>query len=245
MVAVLHNVTNDGISYNAGIQEPGIYEFIGVIKSPEMQEHDNSTTETYSVGLSYCGSGIINESGYYTMSSNSLEKLGIFFTTNELCSTAVQIEAKNATINCRGGSINSTNTSILIQNSSNILIENCNLYGNALEISGSTGINVKNTSIIANNRTDTILRSYDSYAISFINDRITGYMNQSLNQINIINSTSYNATAPQNTTQNSSSSQKKPTAGPPSNGLLFIWAILIFLLAFAVFLIIIRLKRGQ
>ena len=51
---VVHNVTGNTVSYNAGVQKPGIYEYIVALKSLQAGEHVNSTTETYSVGLSYC-----------------------------------------------------------------------------------------------------------------------------------------------------------------------------------------------
>ncbi len=194
-----HNITSGKISYKVGVQKPGTYEFIGELVSPETHEFDNSTTETYSVGISYCETYyVVNQSGYYTMTYNNLTAINVFWRTNSICALPLIIRTQNATINCRGGTINSTNTSILIQESTGITIENCKVYGNAIRIYNSTNVTVRNSTITANSWINPILQYYNIHDVSFINDRIVGYSEYNINNLNIVhlsNTTFYNGTA--------------------------------------------------
>ncbi len=191
---VVHNVTGNTVSYNAGVQKPGIYEYIVALKSLQAGEHVNSTTETYSVGLSYCvTAGGVDLPGYYTLTYNNLTSFGVFARSNQTCSVPLPINASNVIVNCRGGSINSTGTSVSIATSNNVSIENCKLYGNALYVHRSSNIFIRNTSMMANNDTNVIINASNSTGIYFENDVISGYSNQSLGQVHLINTTLYGA----------------------------------------------------
>ncbi|HIH50153.1 TPA: hypothetical protein HA291_01710 [Candidatus Micrarchaeota archaeon] len=190
IVDVVHNITGNTVSYNAGVQKPGIYEYIVALKSLEAREHVNTTTETYSVGLSYCvTAGGVDLPGYYTLTYNNLTAFGLFARSNQTCSVPLPINASDVTVNCRGGSINSTGTSISIATSNNVSIENCKIYGNALYVHKSSNIYIRNTSIMANNDTNIIINASNSSGIYFENDRISGYSNQSIGQVNLTNTT--------------------------------------------------------
>ncbi|MEM0147413.1 MAG: hypothetical protein QW139_00120 [Candidatus Micrarchaeaceae archaeon] len=161
-----YNVSNGTISYDAGLQKPGIYQYIGVLYSPKTYEKDNSTTETYGVGLAFCmpGGVIINQSGYYPMSSNSLTKLNTFWANGSYCDIGSIIQANNVTINCNKGSVYGTNNSFIIENSENTRIENCTIYGNAITAINST-LEIINSRIIAKNSSNIAINSQNSKVI--------------------------------------------------------------------------------
>jgi hypothetical protein len=156
VITIFHNVTNGSVSYDRGILSLGVHETIAVLKSPQLMEHDNSTTETYGVGLSFCTENQppITLSGYYSLAYGSLHMLNTFWITNQTCTTSLTIQANNVTINCNGGFINSTEVSVSLINARNVTLENCKIYGNAVHASYSTGINLQNTTLYANNATD-------------------------------------------------------------------------------------------
>ncbi len=160
----VHNVTNGNYDYDRGVQIPGIHETIAVIKSPEFQEHDNSTTETYGVGLAFCTEKepAIFIPGYYTMAYKYLGLLHTFFPSNQTCNTALAVANSNIRINCLGGIINSTNTSIQAIGADNLSLENCRIFGNAIKALGSKNISVYNSTIIANNDTNVPFALNDS-----------------------------------------------------------------------------------
>ncbi|MGC8568318.1 MAG: hypothetical protein ACP5LP_03730 [Candidatus Micrarchaeia archaeon] len=157
------NVSNGTVSYNAGLEKPGIHEFIGMLYSPDFGEQDNSTTETYGVGLAFCNNWgiVINQSGYYPMSSNSLEQLQGFYLNGLPCSIGAKIEAGNVTINCRNGSVYGLNNSFMIENSKNVKIENCFIYGNAINATNSS-VYIFNSSLIAKKPSDIAISKLNS-----------------------------------------------------------------------------------
>lgn len=175
---VQHNITNGSISYKVGKQAPGIYEYIAILKSPQANEHDNSTTETYGVGLPYCQIGDASQilfPGYYSMPYKNLSILHTFWLNGSLCNIPVDVIVNNVTINCNGGNINSKNVSIEISGVNNTKIENCNIYGNGFRVYNSNGVNVTNTNIIADNSSNTALYVDDSKNVTLSNVSIIGY----------------------------------------------------------------------
>ena len=172
----VHNVTNGNYSYDRGIQAPGIHETIAVLKSPEFQEHDNSTTETYGVGLAFCTEKepALFMPGYYTLAYKYLGLLHTFFPSNQTCNTTLTVTNSNIKINCLGGIINSTNTSIHTINADNLSLENCRIYGNAIRAIGSKNMSIYNSTIMANNDTnvpfvlnDSSLYLYDTELLGY------------------------------------------------------------------------------
>jgi hypothetical protein len=251
IVNITYNLSGNFISYKAGEQKPGIYEFIGVLKSPESMEHDNSTTDTYSVGLSYCpDTSALNISGYYTMPYNSLKGLYIFSRTNATCITALPIDGRNITVNCKGGSINSTMEGIYISNSRNITIINCRIFGNAIVLRNSSDIIVQNSSLIANNFSNIAVRSNNSVNIYLLGDRISGYLG--VGNITYSSNTTINNITGQN--QNSQQNLQIPVAAQNgnmtlelSNTIRSIKTVLCLILLFLVFyvLVCLMLKMGK
>jgi hypothetical protein len=172
----VHNITNGNYSYDRGVQTPGIHETIAVLKSPEFQEHDNSTTETYGVGLAFCTEKepALFMPGYYTMAYRYLGLLHTFFPSNQTCNTTLTVTNSNIRINCLGGIINSTNTSIHSINTDNLSLENCKIYGNAIKAIGSKNMSIYNSTIIANNDTNVPFVLNDSSLYLYKTD-LVGY----------------------------------------------------------------------
>ncbi|OJI06972.1 MAG: hypothetical protein BK997_03865 [Candidatus Micrarchaeum sp. ARMAN-1] len=172
----VHNVTNGNYNYDRGVQTPGIHETIAVLKSPEFQEHDNSTTETYGVGLAFCTEKepAIFMPGYYTMAYKYLGMLNTFFPSNQTCNTTLTVTNSNIKINCLGGIINSTNTSIHAINANNLALENCRIYGNAIDALGSKNMSIYNSTITANNDTNVPFILNDS-SLYLYNTELIGY----------------------------------------------------------------------
>ena len=164
IIDIVHNVTNETIHFDRGIQTPGIHETIGVLKSPSAMEQDNSTTETYSIGLSYCTQGEmpITNSGYYTLVYSSLHLLNTFTPSNTTCENALTIYANNVTLDCNGGRINSTNQSILGIGADNLTIKDCNIHGNGLLLKNAKNASVLDSSFYANSFTDTAVNANQS-----------------------------------------------------------------------------------
>lgn len=184
---VVHNITNGTISYDVGVQPLGVNETIAVLKSPELMEHDNSTTETYGVGLSFCTDGQppILIPGYYSLAYGSLHMLRTFWITNVTCATPLIIRTDNITVNCKGGTINSTGTSINIAGIKNVTVENCNIYGNALLLSNSNDIKLINSVLRANSANNIAIVARNSN-LTMTNDTIIGYAKiYNLNDSNI------------------------------------------------------------
>ena len=170
--ATFYNITSGKFVYERGYQEPGVHEFIALLDTP--YDHENSTTETYSVGLSYCSDGMggINAPGYYPFAYNSLNKINVFWLTNEICSIGMDIGASNVLVNCRGGYVKSTNVDFRVSGQRNVTIENCLLYGNGLSATASN-LTIYNTTFIANSSADRAILANDSdiylYDVKFVN----------------------------------------------------------------------------
>lgn len=173
---IAYNITNGSISYDRGVLGLGIHEFIGVFKAPLIGEHDNSTTETYSIGISYCTYMMpsISVPGYYSFAYNSLNMLNVFWRTNETCPQGLIISDSNTVINCKGGLINTTNRSVQLINSNNVELENCDIRGNALQLNNATNIFVNNTRLIANSAND-IAANLSRSTLHLNNVSIEGY----------------------------------------------------------------------
>ena len=220
------------------MQKPGVHEFIGVLKAPSIGEQDNSTTDTYSVGISYCTYQMpgITIPGYYTFSRNGIYRLRTFWPTNDLCPVALQIQDHNTVINCGGGSVNSTNVSIMLQGSNDVELDNCRLYGNAIQASYSRNIYLNNSVITANNASNVALNLSNS-SLFLNNDSFVGYSRPS----SLKNSTAVNesitiiapivTTTIKQTTVNIptySSSQAEPTS-PRTYYMLFAFVIIVIM----------------
>ena len=235
---IAYNVSNGTIRYDRGVQKPGVHEFIGVLKAPSIGEQDNSTTDTYSVGISYCTYQMpgITIPGYYTFSRNGVYRLRTFWPTNDLCPVALQIQDHNTVINCGGGSVNSTNVSIMLQGSNDVELDNCRLYGNAIQASYSRNIYLNNSVITANNASNVALNLSNS-SLFLNNDSFVGYSRPS----SLKNSTAVNesitiiapivTTTIKQTTVNIptySSSQAEPTS-PRTYYMLFAFVIIVIM----------------
>ena len=187
---VAYNVSNGTIRYDRGVQKPGVHEFIGVLKAPSIGEQDNSTTDTYSIGISYCTYQMpgITIPGYYTLSRDGIYRLRTFWPTTDLCPVALQIQDHNTVINCEGGRVNSTNVSIMLLDSNYVELDNCRLYGNAIQSFNSNNIYLNNSVVIANNASNIALNLTRS-TIFMNNDSFIGYSKPSI----LINSTAVNS----------------------------------------------------
>lgn len=150
----VQNFTFRNLSYDAGMQKPGIYQFIGELRSTYGNSfvQSNSTTLNYAVGLAFCTQDQlpIEVPGYYSMAYSTLTKLDVFYPSNSICQNALTITGSNITIDCKGGEINSTNTSIIVQSADNVTLENCKIYGNSV-YGSSASIDIVNSSLIADN----------------------------------------------------------------------------------------------
>jgi len=170
--ATFYNITSGKFVYERGYQEPGVYEFIALLDTP--YDHENSTTETYSVGLSYCtgGMGGIGMPGYYPFAYNSLNQINVFWLTNKICSIGMDIGASNVLVNCRGGYVKSTNIDFRVSGQRNVTIENCFLYGNGISAI-SSNLTIYNTTFIANSSADRAILANNSdiylYDVKFVN----------------------------------------------------------------------------
>ncbi len=204
VMAILRNATNGNVSYDRGVQSLGVHETIAVLKSPQFMEHDNSTTETYGVGLSFCTDGEppIMLPGYYSLTYGSLHMLRTFWITNQTCAMPLIIRASNVAINCEGGTINSTEDSISLSSVKNVTIENCNIYGNALNVSHSSGITLQNSTLYANNASNIAINAAYSN-IDLAGVKIIGYSkpysiigtNMTISSIKVIKITTTTTTA--------------------------------------------------
>ena len=198
---IAYNVSNGTIRYDRGVQKPGVHEFIGVLKAPSIGEQDNSTTDTYSVGISYCTYQMpgITIPGYYTFSRSGIYRLRTFWPTNDLCPVALQIQDHNTVINCGGGSVNSTNVSIMLQGSDYVELDNCRLYGNAIQSSYSGNIYLNNSVVTANNDSNIALNLSNS-SLFLNNDSFVGYARPSLLRNSTVVNKSITVIAPSITT---------------------------------------------
>ncbi len=172
IVAVFHNLTNGTISYSPGIQKPGTYAFLGMFSST--YDHENTTSEFYSIGLSYCSNfQLIRVPGYYPFVYNSLTSFYVFWRTNGSCNVGASITASNVTVNCRGGYAKENKTDFIVENARNVTIENCKLYGNGISAINSQ-VRILNTSFVATNESSRAVEANNS-AISMYNVSFSGF----------------------------------------------------------------------
>jgi hypothetical protein len=242
IMEILHNVTNGTVRYNRGVESPGIHEFIGVLRAPLIGEQDNSTTYTYSVGISYCTytKPPIEIPGYYSMVYKYLGALDVFWPTNTTCPVGLTVYDSNTIINCRGGTINSTNASVQFINSNNVELENCNVYGNALQLVNSNSIFINNTRLVANNATNTAIDASGS-SVYLNNVSIVGYSKPSLLSDTTIKNGTLSVVPPQpaaivtSTIQNAATSTQSTVAPlqPPILLIYYITALFLSILGLA------------
>jgi len=180
-VKIVRNYTGENLSYQAGIQKPGIYQFIGQLRATHNKtfEQSNSTTMNYGVGIAFCTQNFppIHIPGYYSMVFKSLNLLNIFFPTNIICQNALTIQSNNITIDCKNGAINSTGVTVSILNSENVTLENCNIFGNAITAINSQ-LKIINTTIRANNLSNIAFSGFGSN-VELVNTIVFGYNNYS------------------------------------------------------------------
>ncbi len=176
VVTTLHNFTSGNINYDRGPQVLGIHETIAVLKSADATEQDNSTTETYSIGISFCTQNMpfIQIPGHYSFVYGSLHPLNWFWITNETCATALTIQSDNVIIDCKGGTINSTGYGLFMQSVKNVTVKNCNIYGNVINVSNSEGIYLTNSTFYAHSWDDVGITATHSN-LTLLNDRFIGY----------------------------------------------------------------------
>ncbi len=187
VMATFYNLTNGTLQYNAGRMGLGIHAFILLLDTN--LEHENSTSVAYSVGISYCSDRMhkLTLPGYYPMAYSNLTEGYVFWTTNKRCGTGVEITGNSMTIDCRGGTINTTELGFHIMDSRNITIENCRVYGNGLEASYS-GVDIRNTAFTANNASDFAL-NVTGAQIELNNVSMEGFYNPVLSNNSTIRNT--------------------------------------------------------
>lgn len=139
----LSNVTNGTIVFDSGAHSPGIHEYIGMLYGNG--EQDNSTTETYSVGITYCAA--LEYPGYYTMPYHTVSNMYAFWLDGKPCVTAVSVQSSNVTVNCEGASLNSTGVAFNVADAANVTIENCRINGNGILANNVYGLKLYNITI--------------------------------------------------------------------------------------------------
>lgn len=155
---------------------PGVGKFI-----------QDSTTPSFSMGLGFCSTVyndsvpqaplFVNVSGTYHMVSRlyPLIRAGYPGTVAAPCAIGAWVKGRNITIDCRNGSINDTGVGIMLSDSRNISIDNCNIYGNGLVINNSTRVTVRNTALISNGTSQFAVSMYNSSDVSFYNTTIENH----------------------------------------------------------------------
>lgn len=116
----------------------------------------DSTTPSFSYGLSFCSTFVnttsinnyINKKGTYTMTNRLFPLSGAApVLVNASCYVGAYINGTNITINCNNGTIVDTHYAFIINKAKNVKLSKCNIYGDGILISNSTGISVYNTAI--------------------------------------------------------------------------------------------------
>ena len=119
----------------------------------------------------------IGISGYYSMAFKNLTSLYRYRPTGKTCGVAVRIAANNVTIDCKGGTINSTGVDFQVNNAKNLIVQNCALMGNVLDAQGASVL-IANSTVTANARNDTAFLASRSN-VTLINTVVAGYDNYS------------------------------------------------------------------
>jgi hypothetical protein len=180
-VKVMSNFSpeNGKLSYDAGKQKTGIHQFITELRSVHNGtfEQSNATTVNYATGLAYCTEEEmqIGIPGYYSMAFKNLTRLYLYHPTGKTCGVAVRIVVNNVTIDCKGGTINSTYVDFLVNNAKNLVVQNCALRGNVLN-AHSASVLIANSTVTANERNDTAFLASRSN-VALMNTVVTGYDN--------------------------------------------------------------------
>ncbi len=227
LVEDITNFTGSRLSYHEGVKPPGIYQFIGELLSSHNMTYEqaNSTSINYAIGLQYCTqySEPIMIPGTYSMAFPDLTLLDVFSPSSLICSHAVKIVSDNVTINCRGGVINSTNQTVLVQSSQNVTLENCKLGGNAITAYDSE-LSIVNSTLTANNESNYAFSGARS-TIYLRSAQILGYsqhLNASGANISVVHLLPTNSTVPpttalSNMTANSSVQEPQRSTGGAYN----------------------------
>ena len=139
----------------------------------------DSTTPSFSFGLGYCALPYnssnpiitVSRSGEYRMVGRLLPLAAPALPQllNAPCSTGIVISGNDIEINCNNGTINDTVHGIMIENSSNVRLDNCRIYGNGIEINGSTGISLYNTTLTPTAANSSGIAISDAQGVSFFN----------------------------------------------------------------------------
>ncbi|MDE1822810.1 MAG: right-handed parallel beta-helix repeat-containing protein [Candidatus Micrarchaeota archaeon] len=150
-IYILNYSTDIGLGLNSSIMLlngviPNVGSFI-----------EDSTTPSFSFGLSYCSSvwnqsypyTYVNHAGSYTMASDlmPLQAPAVPILVNSRCGVGLYLNGTDMAINCNGHTINDSREGIIINGSQRILISNCRIVGNGFNITNSSNVNVYNTSI--------------------------------------------------------------------------------------------------
>lgn len=150
----------------------------------------DSTTPSFSFGLGYCAIAdnltvsmnyiVINRTGTYSMVKRLLPiaEPALPQLVNTACTTGVVISGSGISINCHNGTINDTQNGIIIENSTDISISNCNINGNGVTINNSTGISISNLTLTPSEANGFGISIRDAHGVNFHNLTIkNGYNN--------------------------------------------------------------------
>ncbi|MGC8669995.1 MAG: right-handed parallel beta-helix repeat-containing protein [Candidatus Micrarchaeia archaeon] len=154
----LNYTSKIGIGLNSSIMLlpghiPGVGSFI-----------QDSTTPSFSYGLGFCSTAfnqtratsIIKERGTYNMVAN-LFPLASYAPVliDSPCYIGAYIKGSNITINCNNRNVSSLYYGFIINGASNVTLHGCRIFGNGIEISNSTNVNVYNTTIVPTSMSST------------------------------------------------------------------------------------------
>lgn len=142
----------------------------------------DSTTPSFSVGIGFCAIPYnmsvqhinyitVSNPGEYQMASNlrPLAEPALPQLVDAPCSTGIVISGNNIQINCNNWSVNDTVGGILIENSSNILVKDCNINGNGITINNSKGISLYNISLTPTTANYSGISISDALGVTFFN----------------------------------------------------------------------------
>ncbi len=157
---------------------PGIGTFI-----------EDSTTPSFSWGLGYCAIANsltvpmsyikISNSGEYGMVPylKPLAEPALPQLVDAACGVGAIVNGSDITINCNGGTINDTGAGIIIENSSVVTLNDCNIIGNGIKIINSTGIEINNLTLTPSIANNFGIDIHDAQGVTFNGLRINnGYV---------------------------------------------------------------------
>lgn len=172
VIATFFNLTNGTLSYKATSMLPGIHAFILLLDTP--YEHENSTSIAYGVGIPYCADGTqaVYMPGYYPFAFNTLNEVNVFWHTNQTCAVGVKVRGSDITVDCKGGSVNTSDVGFSVKSSANVLLQNCRVRGNGL-FSNNSNVSVYNSTFMADNASNYAIDAFNSTItldnVSFVN----------------------------------------------------------------------------